>query len=123
MSNPSKQRGTAFESLIVAYLKSKGFDGAERRTLSGSKDRGDISGVCSFAIEAKATKAFEPAAFVDEAKVEAVNAGVPYHLVVVKRRMKGIDQAYALMTFGQAVELLTEYLDLKREVELQRRAS
>lgn len=123
MANPSKQKGTAFESLIVAYLQAKGFPNAERRTQHGNKDRGDIAGVCSFAIEAKAVKEFTPAAFVDEAKVEAANAGVPYHLAVVKRRMKPIEEAYALMTFGQAVALIAEYVSLKREVELHRRSA
>lgn len=41
----AKAAGTRFESSIVAYLAEHVSDLIERRRLSGSKDRGDISGL------------------------------------------------------------------------------
>jgi Holliday junction resolvase len=120
MSSPSKRKGTAYESVVVAYLNTHGFPEAERRALSGSKDKGDIAGVCSTAIETKACKTLDLAGWVDEAIAEAANAGAQFHLVVAKRRMKPVEKSYAVMELGQWVELARSYLDLLREVELHR---
>lgn len=123
MANPSKQRGTAFETACVEYLRAHGFPEAERRTQHGNKDRGDVSGVCSVAIELKACREITLASFIDEAIVEQANAGASSHLVVAKRRMKGIDRAYAVQEFGQWVAHARTYLDLLHEVELHRRSA
>jgi hypothetical protein len=40
----NKGKGTAFETLIVRYLQSKGWTHAERRVLQGQADKGDITG-------------------------------------------------------------------------------
>lgn len=86
MSNPSKQRGTAWESEIVSFLKSCGWPYVERRTLGGSKDRGDIAGIPGVVIEAKATKTALLGAYLDEAHLEADNDGANLGAVWMKRR-------------------------------------
>jgi hypothetical protein len=86
VSNPSKQRGTAWESEIVSFLKSCGWPYVERRTLSGNKDRGDIAGIPGVVIEAKATKTAALAAHLDEANLEAENDGANLGAVWMKRR-------------------------------------
>lgn len=73
MTNPSKAKGTAWESAIVAYLTDLGWQHIERRTLAGSNDRGDIAGIPGIVIEAKSVKSITLGAFVDEAKREASN--------------------------------------------------
>ena len=106
MTNPSKQRGTAFETAIVAYLRDHGYPHAERRALHGTLDRGDVAGVPGVVIEAKATKAIDLAAAVDEAEAERVNAGARLGIAVVKRRMRSVGDAYAVVPLRVMVELL-----------------
>lgn len=84
MSNPSKQRGTAWESSICTYLLAEGFP-VERRALAGSADKGDIAGL-PVAVEAKNVKATTLAAWVDEADAEAINARAPLGGVVWHHR-------------------------------------
>ena len=52
--NPSKQRGTAWESAIVNYLRNF-WPHVERRALLGNQDRGDIAGIPGVVIEAKSS--------------------------------------------------------------------
>lgn len=44
MSNPAKQKGTAFETLITNFLLRNGFPRVFRPALTGSGDVGDING-------------------------------------------------------------------------------
>lgn len=81
----SKRKGTAWESLIVAYLQGAGFPNVERRALTGSQDKGDVAGL-PLVIEAKNCRTTELAAWVDEASAEAKNAGVPVGVVWHHRR-------------------------------------
>jgi hypothetical protein len=118
VSSPAKRKGTRAETELVLWLRENGWPDAERRALNGSRDRGDIAGVCSVAIEVKNRKEFAPAEWVDEAKAEAVNAGVNYHLVVAKRRMKPIEQGYAIQEVGQAFRIARRLLELERIVAL-----
>jgi hypothetical protein len=82
----SKQKGTAWESAIVAYLNGAGFS-VERRTQAGAHDKGDVAGL-PLVIEAKNCRATELAAWVDEAVREARNAGVAVGAVWHHRRGK-----------------------------------
>jgi hypothetical protein len=86
MSNPSKAKGTAWESQIVAFLQACGWPYVERRTLNGSKDRGDIAGIPGVVIEAKATKTVALGSYLDEANTEALNDGANIGAVWLKRR-------------------------------------
>lgn len=45
MANPSKQKGTSFETLVTNFLKTHGFHRAYRPALTGSGDVGDVNGV------------------------------------------------------------------------------
>lgn len=87
--NPSKQKGTAAETAVVGYLQTHGFPYAERRTLAGSSDRGDIAGIPGVVLEVKNCARMELAGWVDEAATEAGNADVDVYAVVHKRRRKG----------------------------------
>lgn len=85
MVNRSKQKGTAAESAVVAYLCTHGFE-AERRALHGALDQGDIAGVPGVVIEVKNCKTMALAEWVDEADTEANNASAPIGVVWHKRR-------------------------------------
>ena len=103
--NPSKRKGTQFESDVVTYLRPL-WKGVERRTLSGAQDRGDIAGITDIVFECKATKSIDLASAVDEAQVEKENAGADLGIAVIKRRMKPTAQAYAVLPFEEMVKLL-----------------
>ncbi len=105
--NPSKRKGTAWESAIVAYLR-PWFPWVERRALSGSNDKGDISGIPGLVIEAKDAQRHELAVWMNEAEQERKNAGASLALLVIKRRRKPVGDAYAVMTLRQAVELIRD---------------
>lgn len=92
MSNPSKQKGTAFETLIADYLRTY-FPTVERRALNGATDRGDIAGVPRLVIECKNHKTMNLAGWLDEAERERLNAREPVGVVIHKRRGKSDPRA------------------------------
>ena len=120
MSNPSKQKGTAFETAVVRYLQGKGFD-ARRIALTGSADSGDIA-VEGFALEAKNRKGYAIGEAVDQAKLEALQRaraaartidetpkGQPRYAAVIKRNGKGDPaRAFVVMELEQFADMLDE---------------
>jgi hypothetical protein len=111
VANPSKQKGTAWETSVVNWLRSNGHPYAERRTLAGSADKGDISGVPGVVLEAKNCRQITLAAWCDELEVEMGNAGVDLGAVVIKRRgTTDVGRAYAVMPMNVFVRLLGDDL-------------
>jgi hypothetical protein len=106
MSNPSKQKGTLFETEVAQFLQSTGHPLVERRTLSGKNDRGDLSGIPNWTLELKSTKELDLAGAVDEARVEAINAGTLWYASIHKRRRKSIGEAYVVMPLMLFTRLL-----------------
>lgn len=107
MSNPSKQRGTAWESALVTYLIDSGWPHCERRALNGNLDKGDIAGIPGVMIEAKNCKALTIPAWIDEAEAEKRNARATVGVVWWKRRGKSDPgKGFVTMTGAQFVELL-----------------
>lgn len=84
----SKKKGTAWETAVVGYLRQNGVTHAERRALTGNKDRGDIAGIPGIAIECKSAARVELASWVDEADCERDNDGAHAGAVWIKRRGK-----------------------------------
>jgi hypothetical protein len=86
MVNRSKARGTQFESSIVKYLKDNGWPHADRLTLSGSQDRGDVrlgDGI-DVVIEAKAHRTYSIPEWLREAEKERENASADLGVVWMK---------------------------------------
>lgn len=90
MPNRSKQKGTAFESLITNHFKAVWDPRIERRTLNGALDKGDIAGFRvgddDFVLECKNHKAMNIGGWVAEAEKERVNAQAVAAFVIHKRR-------------------------------------
>ncbi|GIE46383.1 hypothetical protein [Actinoplanes lobatus] len=104
----SKAKGTRWESLIVRYLIEQGFPAIERRALNGSSDKGDIAGL-PVVVEAKNCRTTALAAWVDEATVEARNAGVEVGVVWHHRRGKASPgDGFVTMSGAAFVELLRQ---------------
>lgn len=108
MTNRSRDKGTAWETAIVGYLRASGAPHAERRRLSGAKDRGDIAGLPGVVVEAKwAAARLELAAWIAEAEAERVNAGAELAVVWHHRRGKASPgDGYVTMTGATLVRLL-----------------
>ena len=98
MTNPSKRKGTAFESACRDYLADVLGRRIERLPAGATLDRGDLTGVDGVAVECKAVKQINLAAIVDEAVAEAANVGPgTLPLAIIKRRQRGVEHAYAVM--------------------------
>lgn len=91
MANPSKDRGTRYETAVVRYMREMtGDDRIERRALHGSKDMGDIYGIAAHGwegiAECKAHKEVTPALVTEwreQTVAERENAGAGFGLLVV----------------------------------------
>jgi len=100
MVNKSKNVGTAAETAIVRAARTRGFPGADRLTLTGNKDRGDI-GLCpGVVLEVKAGEAARRASdqkiakWLLETETERKNAGADIALLVTARPGIGLPNAH-----------------------------
>lgn len=105
----SKRKGTAAETAVVNYLRTAGFIQAERRTLGGAKDRGDIAGIPGTVIEVKNCARQELGAWIAEAELERDNDRASLGVVWHKRRGKGNPADwFVTMSGAQFTALLRE---------------
>lgn len=86
-----RRKGSSFEQQTVDYLARVLEDRRiERRTMGGTNDRGDVSGVFirgrRAVIECKNCKRMELAQWLDEAEEERANDDAEFAIVVHKRR-------------------------------------
>lgn len=118
MSNPSKQRGTAFETAVVNYLNALAIP-ARRNPPAGSKDVGDLSTEDgAWIVECKSTRSIDLAQACDELVTEQLNAARVKHaggalrsprgVAVIKRRRKSIGDAYAVMPLRLFADLIID---------------
>ena len=108
MPSASKAKGSAFERSVVEFLRGAGFPQAARTLAGAREDRGDVSGV-SAVLELKNCREMRLGPWMNEAKSEALNAGVPRYLVVHKRKgVADVAESYATMPLWLAVELLRD---------------
>lgn len=119
MGNKHKAKGTAFETLVVNYLKEQGFENARRTALAGENDAGDIHGVTQktevpnreMAIQCKNQKSFKLSEWLNATVEQAskLPRGIP--LLIVKRPGKGekaLGESYAIMPLEELLKLLKE---------------
>ncbi|MEV6684417.1 hypothetical protein AB0N28_03575 [Streptomyces sp. NPDC051130] len=111
MANPSKSKGTAWESALVAYLRDHHNPATRRNVQMGRLDIGDIDGYYLHALEAKAEKTITLSDYIAQANREAINAGQPFGCAVVKRRMKGAADAYVVRDLATDVRLMNRFRD------------
>jgi hypothetical protein len=111
--NPQKNKGSAYERTIVAFLRQCGFR-VDRTRAGWSDDRGDIHGVSNaagkqFVMECKNHRTTNLAGWLSELRTECVNAGTDVGAVVHKRvgSTEGENQ-YATLPLGMLVLLLKE---------------
>ena len=109
MTSPEKARGSAWERTVAKYFNERGFLRVERRYGAGNTlDKGDLNGLRDVVIECKAVKAINLADIMNETLRERENAKAKYGVAVIKRRNRGVDQAYVMMTLENFCTLLHE---------------
>lgn len=84
MPRRPKDKGTQAESWGVEYLQHNGFPFAERMTLSGSKDRGDIKLCPGVIAEAKNCATLKLPAWFAELSAEITNANAKHGFLLIK---------------------------------------
>jgi Holliday junction resolvase len=87
----AKAKGTTAEREVVRYLQ-QWWPAAERRALSGNKDKGDVAGIPGVVIEVKAAKTQLIGPWQRETLTEMTNAAAKRCALVVKRPYKGVAQ-------------------------------
>lgn len=107
MTKP-KAKGTAAETAVVGLLKATYWPYAERRALSGNKDKGDTTGHPGFIIEVKAAKAHPVPAWLRETELERHNDKADFGILAIKPSGVGVpnvDKWTSVMTQGEAQRL------------------
>ena len=113
MSSYNKAKGSKFETDIMKYLRKLGHF-AERLAKAGASDEGDIVTIIAgqtYILECKNRKKIDLPAFWDEAQVETKNYAKarglsvePPAFVIVKRRNKGIEDAWVIQSLEKWIE-------------------
>jgi alpha-ketoglutarate-dependent taurine dioxygenase len=116
VANPSKARGTRWESTIrdflngvLEYSRPTDWRLIKRQAQEGAKDVGDLH-AWPFVLEAKDVKSPAVPTWLRQADTEAVNAGFPYGVVIHKVRGKGPALARVHITDETFRRLPTEAL-------------
>lgn len=84
--NRPKQLGTSAENAVVTWLQVRGHPYAERRSLNGAKDKGDVTGIPGICIEVKVAgrRGLLLGPWLRETETERVNANAAYGILVAK---------------------------------------
>lgn len=99
MVNRPKNIGTAAETAVVRAARTRGFPHADRLTLTGNKDRGDISLTPGVIVEVKGGEKARNASdllietWLTETERERQHAGADVALLVTQRRGVGYPNA------------------------------
>lgn len=117
MANRSKQKGTAYETLVRRFLNDNGFPKAHRTALTGGDDAGDIHGIerrltgRKAILQCKNQKKYDLSGWLDDTVEQASRANDAVPALVVKRAGKGekaVGDSYVVMRLSDFVELLEE---------------
>ena len=84
MSNPSKNKGSAAERLVAAWLRENGYPDACRSRAGWSADVGDILGVPGLVVEVKDAKTKRWGDWLCQLDAEKSNANVRDGVLIVK---------------------------------------
>lgn len=102
-----RAKGTAFETLVVDYLKAMGFPYAHRNPPAGKADVGDVGGIPGVVLELKNCQRMQLGEWMNEALAEAARAKAGIYAVVHKRRGRGnAAEQYVTMPLHVFAELI-----------------
>lgn len=113
-SNPSKQKGTAWEGLVRDFLVTHHNPAVHRNVQMGRADIGDLSGYYLHAVEAKAERTITLPEYIKQANREAGHAGEPFGCAVVKRRNANVADGYVVRDLATDVRLVNRLRDAEQ---------
>ncbi len=105
----ARAKGTAAETAVANYLRFQGWPYAERRALSGPKDKGDITGTPGLVWEVKAGNRLDIPGWLRETEIERVNAKADHGILVVKPQGVGlgnVDRWWSILPLYETTRLL-----------------
>tara|TARA_R110000851_G_scaffold86815_1_gene188993 strand:+ start:1100 stop:1474 length:375 start_codon:yes stop_codon:yes gene_type:complete len=108
MNNPSKEKGTRWESAVAKFLQSKGFP-VWRMAQTGAQDEGDLGGLPSWAFECRDRQKMDLSKNVRDANSRAIAKGALYGVTIMKKRNSAVGSAYVAMdleTFAEILEII-----------------
>jgi hypothetical protein len=114
MTNPSKDRGTRWETAVAAFLRDAGFEECYRMAPAGEFDAGDLGGIPEVAFECRDRNRLTLSENVDDANDRAHHKGADYGVTVMKRRGRGAKDAYVAMDLATFVRLLQDLVQHAR---------
>lgn len=130
MVNRPKIKGTAAETAVVNYLREHGWPYAERRSLSGAVDKGDVTGTPGLAWEVKAagvdnsgSPTLKLGPWLTETGIERINANADFGILVIKPFGMGIKNVggwYAAMLdeeFSRLRKVVAVRIDVEFHME------
>ena len=106
MSNPSKAKGSRWETAVAKYLRDNGWPEAFRLAPAGDADCGDIGGVRGWAFECRDRAKHDLSKNVRDANQRAINKGAAFGCAVMKKREHGVGDGYVVMDLATFVEVL-----------------
>jgi len=118
MVNRPKQIGTAAETAVVRAARTRGFPHADRLTLTGNKDRGDISLTPGVIVEVKGGEKARNASDLDierwltETDRERNHANADVALLVTQRRGVGAPNAHRWWAWWRLSSLVSLTADV-----------
>jgi len=107
----AKRKGTAAESAVVSFLRTRGWPHAERLALQGAHDRGDVTGTPGICWEVKNCADLDLPGWLAEAATERENAHADHGIVVAKPAgigIKSVSHWYAVMYAGDLQVLFAQ---------------
>lgn len=115
MANPQKAKGTRWETAVTRFLRDAGLYAYKPRQ-EGFRDVGDIH-VPPFTLQAKDWKDVLAALRegTDGARVQRVNAGLPYGAAVIKRARRPVEDAYVVIRLGDFPGLVRALLAVEAD--------
>ena len=117
MSNPSRQKGTAYEVLCRDYFQGRGWTECQRMATRAALDLGDLTGIPRFAIECRDRQKQELARNLDDAEERARNKGSAFGICLMKRPRRSVDQSYVLMSLDTLGRILDELLSKEKQLQ------
>jgi len=127
MTNRPKQTGTAHETAIVNWFREQGWEEADRLTMKGAADRGDVG--LGFhvpvVIEAKgvkrSTQRVDMSGFMRELESEIDNAKAETGVVIIKKSgTTDVGKYYALLPVWRYEQLIAALYPKRRVIRRRR---
>lgn len=121
MVNPNGARGTRWETAVTRYGLDRGLE-LRRAVQAGRHDTGDVHGLPDTILQAKDAAAHKLAEWVDDAKRQAAHAGVPWGVVVIKRRRGPkssgrVGTAYAVLDLETLFDIYADLIEGREAIE------